>query len=152
MGQWISYPFLWWRDKRIIITLWKEKQLKTWGDLPSLKLQWKLISKHLCKRLSRSIIIIIIIIIIGTCQRSKKCDGDTTCIWWTWSDSQTIGNEIGSGENMRTNQDHSELLRWVRILRRVLESCGGDLWLLRFQWKPTMFRWWEKLAIIMIIM
>ena len=41
----------------------------------------------------------------------------------------------------------------TRILRRELET-GGDLWLLRLQWKPTSQRWCEKLVrskIIIII-
>ena len=55
-----------------------------------------------------------------------ESNDDTNCNWCTWNDLQRVGTGTGKVGNQRMDRDHLNLLRWTRILRRVLET-GGDL-------------------------
>ena len=78
-------------------------------------------------------------------QRIEKAvehesDGETNCNWWPWTVSKCFGKKSGGIWNQRPSKS-TELLKSVRILRRVLETWG-DLLSLRLIWKTT--NWCEK--------
>ena len=50
-------------------------------------------------------------------------DGDTSCNWGTWNNSQRLYKGAGRVENKRTSRNHPVLLRLAGILKRVQETC-----------------------------
>ena len=76
-----------------------------------------------------------------------ESDDCTNCNWCSWCSHQRIGTGLEDLEikwRVETIQT-TALLRWARILRRVLETWG-DLLFLILQWRTISERWWEKLS------
>ena len=111
--------------------------LETWGDLLSLRLNWKPSANADEKSSNEWIIIIIIIIKLTIISSVIYAFGTVTKGLLKGLEGLEVGGWV---ETIQT----TALLKNARILRRVLETWG-DLLSVRLQWKTIGYRWCEKL-------